>query len=199
MSDKLVIHGFETSNNFKVRVALGFKGIDYRFNTIDPADRSGIVALSNQPFTPVMEHGDTVLFDSAAIIRYLEANFPDTPRLFSHDYGTMRAIENWEFFGRVDLHVPLGLMVKQRITGVSDPAETARAAEAFAEATAKLEAELAGKEWLAHTRMSAADVTCAAVVHRVRAMQPFEIPEDRPRTYAWVDRVMAYDRGPDAG
>lgn len=194
----LVIHGFETSNNFKVRVALGFKGIDYSFQTIDPADRSGIVALSNQPFTPVMTHGDTVLFDSAAILRYLEANFPDTPRLFSHDYGTNRAIENWEFFGRVNMHAPLGMLVQQRITGISNEAETARAGQLFAEVTAKLETELSAREWLAHTRMTAADVTCAAVVHRVLAMKPFAMPEDRPSTYAWAERVMAYDRGPDA-
>ena len=66
---ELVIHGFETSNNFKVRVALGFKGIDYRFETIDPSDRAGMVKISGQPFTPVMVHGDVVMFDSAAIVR----------------------------------------------------------------------------------------------------------------------------------
>lgn len=197
MSDPIVIHGFETSNNFKVRAALGFKGIDYRFETIDPADRERIIAMSGQPFTPVMEHGEKVLFDSAAILRYLEANFPDTPKLFSTDYGTMRAIEDWEFFGRVDLHAPLGVMVKQRIAGTRDEAETARAAALFADGTARLEAVLANQEWLAHTRATAADITCAAVVRRVRVMDAFEVPEDRPATYAWTDRVMAYDRGPE--
>ena len=83
MSDQIVVHGFETSNNFKVRVALGFKGIDYRFETIDPADRAGLVELSGQPFSPVMTHGDLVIFDSGAIMRYLEANFQDTPPLFT--------------------------------------------------------------------------------------------------------------------
>ena len=195
MSDQIVIHGFETSNNFKVRVALGFKGIDYDFVTIDPADRAGMVALSGQPFTPVMTHRDTVLFDSGAILRYLEANFPDTPKLFSSDYSIMRAIEDWEFVGRVDLHAPLMIMVMQRKSGVSDAAETARAAGLFADVTRKLEAQLSGREWLAHTRMTAADVTCGAVIHRVRAMDAFEMPQDCPAVYAWADRVMSYDRG----
>lgn len=198
MSDQIVIHGFETSNNFKVRAALGFKGIEYYFNTIDPADRSDLIALSNQPFTPVLTHGDTVMFDSAAIMRYLEANFPDTPRLFSHDYGVMRSIEEWEAFGRVTLHAPLGIMVKQRIAGRSDDAETARAAELFAAATARLEEELAARQWLAHERMTAADITCAAVVRRVRLMQPFAVPGNRPVAYAWAEKVMAYDRGPES-
>ena len=53
---QVVIYGFETSNNFKVRIALGFKGIDYRFETIDPSDRAEIVRISGQPFTPVVVH-----------------------------------------------------------------------------------------------------------------------------------------------
>ena len=195
MSDQVVIHGFETSNNFKVRAGLGFKGIDYRFETIDPADRSRLIKLSGQPFTPVMVHGDVALFDSGAILRYLEANFRDTPQLFSSDYGIMREIEKWEFFGRIDLHEALMIMVRQRKAGVSDDAETARAAGIFAAATAKLEEALSGREWLAHTRLTAADITCAAVVHRVRAMGAFEMPQDRSSTYAWTDKVMAHDRG----
>lgn len=193
---ELVIHGFETSNNFKVRVALGFKGIDYRFETIDPSDRAGMVEISGQPFTPVMVHGDVVMFDSGGIIRYLEGNFPDTPKLFSSDYATMRGIEDWESFGRTRLHEPLMIMVRQRRAGITDEAKTAHAAELFAAATGEIEAALANREWLAHTRMTAADVTCAAVVRRVRAMDAFEMPDDRPATYALTERVMAFDRGP---
>ena len=68
MKPELTILGFETSNNIKVRVALGFKEIPYEFRTIDPADRSEIVRLSGQHLTPVLVHGDRVLFDSAAKI-----------------------------------------------------------------------------------------------------------------------------------
>ena len=39
MSTDVVVHGFETSNNMKVRVALGYKGIPYQFRTIQPQDR----------------------------------------------------------------------------------------------------------------------------------------------------------------
>ena len=193
---KVVIHGFETSNNFKVRVALGFKGIDYRFETIDPSDRGEIVRISGQPFTPVMVHGETIMFDSAAILRYLEANFPDTPKLFSTDYFTMREIEKWEAFGRVTLHEPLWMMVKQRITGVSDDSETARANKLFAEATTELEAVLSNNEWLAHTRMTAADVTAVGVIRRVQDLELFDLPKGLPHMYAWAERVSAFDPGP---
>ena len=58
---EMVIYGFETSNNLKVRVALLHKGIEHEFRTIDPADRSKVREVSGQFLTPVMVHGTTVL------------------------------------------------------------------------------------------------------------------------------------------
>ena len=107
-------------------------------------------------------------------------------------------IEHWENFGRTELHAPLMIMVNQRMQGRSDEAETRHAAALFAAATDKLETALADNEWLAHTGMTAADVACGCVIHRVRAMDAFEVPEDRPNTYAWSERVMGYDGGPGA-
>ena len=195
MSD-IVIHGFETSNNFKVRIALGFKEIPYAFKTIDPADREAILEMSGQPFTPVMVHGDVVMYDSGAIIRYLEANFPGAPRLFSRDYGKMRDIETWEWFCRTELHEPLLIAVRQRISGEHDEVELARGAEILTAATAKLEARLADNEWLVGDRMTAADVTGGAVAHRFLGMDAYPFPEDRDATRAWTERVMAFDAGP---
>ena len=192
MSD-IVIHGFETSNNFKVRIALGFKEIPYAFKTIDPADREAILEMSGQPFTPMMVHGDVVMYDSGAIIRYLEANFPDAPRLFSRDYGKMRDIETWEWFCRTELHEPLLIAVRQRISGEHDEVELARGAEILTAATAKLEARLAANEWLVGDRMTAADVTGGAVAHRFLGMDAYPFPEDRDAIRAWTERVMAFD------
>ena len=105
MKPDIVVHGFETSNNMKVRVALGFKEIPYEFRAIDPRDRGEIVRLSGQHLTPVMVHGDTVLFDSAAILRYLEANFRDRPPLFGTSHREQWAIEDEELFARAILAV----------------------------------------------------------------------------------------------
>ncbi|MHC5062950.1 MAG: glutathione S-transferase family protein, partial [Planctomycetota bacterium] len=77
MSSKVQVYGFETSNNMKVRVALGYKGIPYEFKSIDPADRSRIQDLSGQFLTPVLVHGEQVVADSAAILRYLDLAFPE--------------------------------------------------------------------------------------------------------------------------
>jgi glutathione S-transferase len=69
-------------NNLKVRLALRFKGIPFEAIPVDPADRSGVLAISGQELTPVIEDRGIVLNDSEAILHYLEANYRDAPRLF---------------------------------------------------------------------------------------------------------------------
>jgi glutathione S-transferase len=192
---ELVIHGFETSNNIKVRVALGYKGIPYTFHTIDPADRTQIVRLSGQNLTPVMVHGDRVLFDSAAILRYLDANFRDTPRLFGGSRAEQWAIEDLELFARHTLAGPMMEVVHRRMTGGTvDDAMQARCAAAFAEAARTLAQKLGGRDWLIGASMTAADVTAAPVVYRVRQAKIFDMPAGAEAVGRWVDRVLAHDR-----
>lgn len=193
MPDTLTIHGFDTSNNFKVRVALGYKHIPYDFERIDPADRSEILRLSGQSLTPIMVHGDRVLFDSAAILRYLDANFPDRPKLFPEDAEVLHAIEDWESFARRELHESVRLMVKGAKAGEHDPEDVQRAAALLHENTGRIEEALAYREWLVGGVMSAADVTAAPVVFRALSFDAMPPLEDRQRTVGWVDRVMIHD------
>jgi glutathione S-transferase len=195
MSPEIIIHGFETSNNMKVRVALGFKEIPYDFRTIDPADRTEIVRLSGQHLTPVMVHGDRVMFDSAAIMRYLEASFRDRPPLFGTSHREQWEIEDLELFARAILAGPMMEIVHHRVAGGTvDDAMRARCAGAFAEAAGTLIDRLKGREWLVGDRMSAADVTAAAVIYRVRKAKMFDFPAGSESIEGWVGRVMAFDR-----
>jgi len=197
MSQQIVVHGFETSNNLKVRVALGYKRIPYRFVSIEPSDREAVLRISGQSLTPVMTQGDVVLFDSAAIMRYLDANFRDTPKLYGDDRETTWSIEGWERFARGDMGGPLMDVVKMHLAGDNDPAVVERAASQFAQLVQQLEDALEDREWLVGTTMTAADIATACVIARVRRSGLFPLPES-PRVLAWADSVMAFDRGPDA-
>lgn len=194
MSDALEIYGFDTSNNFKVRVALGYKKIPFTFHRIDPADRDEIVRISGQFLTPVLVHGDVVLFDSGAILRYLDANFQDTPRLFGSDRDEQWAIEDWELFGRTQLADGMMKVVHHRISGGGeDPDLYARASRSFARAIDRLVERLAHREWLVGSGMTAADITCAAVVFRIAESGVLPMPDELGNVPAWVERVMAQD------
>ena len=191
---RLELHGFETSNNIKVRVALGYKELEYAFHPVDPRERAGIVELSGQHLTPVLAHGDVVLFDSAAILRYLDANFPGTPKLFGSSRDEQWEVEDWEFFGRTQLAGPMMEVVHRRVSGgVVDDAMSARCADEFAGSVEKLTARLAGREWLVGNALSAADIGAAAVLYRVQQGALFELPPAVDLIAPWRDRVMAFD------
>lgn len=195
----VIVYGFETSNNMKVRVALGYKGIPYEFRTIRPSERAEIVRVSGQFLTPVMVHGEAVLFDSAAILRYLEATFPDTPKLFGSSHAEQWAIEDHELFARAILAGPMMEIVHTRVVGGEvDDAMHARCSARFAAESATLADRLDGRDWLVGDSMTAADVTAAAVMHRVRSSGLFPWPARAVELEPWIDRVMAYDRPPDS-
>jgi len=195
MTDELAIHGFDTSNNFKVRIALGYKKIPYTYHKIDPADRSGILRISGQHLTPVMVHGDRVLFDSAAILRYLDANFPATPKLYGKSFQDQWAIEDLETFARFTLASPMTSIVHHRKSGGTvDEAMQSRAQAAFSAAATELAERLGGRPWLVGDAMTAADITAAAVIFRVRAAKMFTMPELSDNLWKWVDKVTAFDQ-----
>jgi len=188
---RMVIYGFETSNNLKVQVALRYKRIEHEFRTIDPADRAKVIEVSGQFLTPVMVHGTTVLFDSAAILRYLDANFPQTPKLFGRDRVEQWAIEDWERFGRGPLAEPMMRIVHARLAGLAvDDALRAHAARDLATAVERLAHALVGRSWLVGESMSAADITCGAVIERLRRSAVLPFPADCAAAFALADRVF---------
>jgi glutathione S-transferase len=188
-----VVHGFETSNNIKVRVALGYKEIGYEFRTVEPRDRDELVRLSGQYLTPVMVHGERVIFDSAAILRYLDVAFPDTPKLFGHSHAEQWEIEDWELFARATLARPMMDVVHTRVYGGEvEGDELERHATAYAEAFAKLASSLGGRTWLVGDAMTAADISAAAVVRRIREAELFTSSPQKDVDH-WVDAVMRFD------
>ncbi len=188
----LIIYGFETSNNIKVRLALEHKGIPYEFRTIEPTDRDELVRVSGQFLTPAMVDGDVVLFDSGAILRYLDANYPETPKLYGRSHSEQWEIEDWERFGRGPLAEPMMSLVHARVRGEDvTPALEESAVADFGEALRKLEGRLDGRQWLVGDEMTAADITCAAVIYRIRSSGVLPWPTGVPRTEELAHRLMA--------
>lgn len=209
MTPTLRLHQLRPSpNTVKVRLALAYKGLAYEGVDIDPLDRASVVAVSGQPRAPVLEHGDVVVFDSGAILRYLDANFRDAgPRLFTEDYDGMGAIEEWERY-RFELGPPIGALFGQFRAGTADAAGAAAACAQLHAATARLEARLAEGPWLVGASPTAADFTVAPfarlgmlTAEAADGSPPLEffrehltLGEDRARTRDWVTRTLAFER-----
>ncbi len=206
MSQKLKLYELPPSpNTWKARVALKYKGLPFESVAVNGQDRASLVEATGQPLTPVLMQGDTVVYDSAAILRFLDGNYRDTPRLFSSDYDTMKAIEQWEAWGRTEAVSPVRIMFGQAFAEKKDEAKIKEANEALATLSQKTEERLGENgEKLVGKSMTAADVTCACVMgYGVLAPEKAASPisqfftkalrlgADRPKTRAWIERVIA--------
>jgi glutathione S-transferase len=80
------------------------------------------------------------------------------------------------------------------VGGTVDDAMQARCGRAFTQAANTLIDRMAGRTWLVGDRMSAADVTAAAVLYRIRRAGLFDLPPETQNIDPWVDRIMAFDR-----
>ena len=209
MSESITLYDLAPSpNNGKVRIALNYKGLNYEKVPVNGADRSTVIKISGQPLTPVLTHGDRVIFDSAAILRYLDGNFRDTPPLYSSNPDAMREIERWETIGRTEVMRPVGMMFGQFFQPAPDPQKLELANKLLHDATAKYEERLSEASWLAGDAMSAADVTAAPPIFmgmlthelgsrsRIHAFfaEHLKLGAGRKAVRAWASRVMAYDR-----
>jgi glutathione S-transferase len=195
-------------NNIKVRLALGYKGIPFERVAVQGNDRGAVLAATGQPLTPAMEHGHAKLFDSHAILRYLDATFLGTgPRLYSEARETMRAIEGWEHHVQV-LQPAIGIVFGEFFAARADPERCRDASDRLHAATERIERTLADADWLVGNAPTAADFVCAPFAYygclseaeaardRVRQFfrQHLELGPGRERTRAWVGRCLAFDR-----
>ena len=79
---------FRSSAAYRVRIALNLKGVDYEIATVDlPGNRhrdAEFRALNPQATIPTLDDDGTILWQSLAIIDYLDARFPQ-PRLIPQE------------------------------------------------------------------------------------------------------------------
>ncbi|MCR4315863.1 MAG: glutathione S-transferase family protein [Planctomycetes bacterium] len=194
-------------NNIKVRIALNYKKIPYERSAINPVDRADLVKLSGQPLTPVLKHGDTVMFDSSAILRYIEANFRQGPSIFSTESNEIRMIEDFEHHGRGRLLRPIAMTFGEFFAGEKNVDTLHAASKMMHEETERLEKTLAGKKYLVGEKLTIADIVSVPAVYYAMVSEKevgdhpikqffhanLHLGEGRENVRAWVDRVMALD------
>ncbi len=207
MSDKVTLYELPPSpNNMKVRIALNYKKIPFEAVVVGFEDREAVVKASGQPLTPALTHGDRAIFDSSAILRYLDANF-DGPKLFGTERPAIREIEEWEQWQHTDGKRPT-VMIVSELLGFSDPKPDtgAKASARLNDITARIEERLGESDWLVGDAMTAADVLNApwmayGILPAERAaegpmMKHFhenlKLGEGREKTRAWIGRVMSH-------
>ena len=195
-------------NSKKVRLALGLKGVPFETVAVDPMDRAKIVEISGQPLTPVLTHGDTVVFDSGAILRYLDANVKGGPKLFSADYDEMKKIEVWEAWSKSDLAPHVSTIFGQYFAEKKDPSLVTKANAGLNAAAKRLEGDLGEGNWLVGGRPTAADICCAswfslallspeaATSHPILGFfsESLKLDPERQKLRKWYQAIDQHDR-----
>ena len=189
-----------STNVERVTLALAHKGLQVDSVWVDPDDRSVVERVSGQRLVPVIEDDGRVVFDSTAILRYLEERYPEQP-LYSADEARRAEMEVYiDWFNRVYKRLPNDMEAEL----LSERPDQARMTELAAKVVANLdfhEAMLAGREYLFGDDFSAAD--CAAFPFLKYALTRDPADDElfhcildehqsvtgRPRLEAWIRRV----------
>jgi len=190
------------------RVTLGLvaKGIDFTLHVLDGSKKEhkspSFLALNPRGRVPVLRSGEFVLTESLAILSYLERAHPEPP-LFGTSPQEHARIWQLVSEGASDLTDASAKLLRPVFAGVDDANGDVRdAAQPVREELSRLERLLDRHDFLASSRMTAADCVCFPQVRLiVRAserypdtmgrleLHPLEDPY--PRLAAWAARVEA--------
>lgn len=222
MPDELILHNYDFSNYAeKARLALGYKGLSWRWVTIPPvAPKPDLVPLTGgYRRTPVLQIGADIFCDTKCILRELERRQPE-PTFYPEGY---RAIgDSIAFWAELQLFRPMALYVsgtnldllpedlqadRSRMRGLPVPdAETVRrAARRNAPAVrlqiARVDEFLAdGRDWIAGPVVTMADFAVYHALWFVTARSERLAHEltPYPRIGDWMARMRAFGHGSHA-
>jgi glutathione S-transferase len=195
------LYRFRFSTNVeRVTLALAYKGLDVESIWVDPDDRSPVEQVSGQRLVPVIDDDGRVVFDSTAILRYLEERYPDPP-LYPREEAQRAAMDVYiDWFNRVCKRPPNEIEA-ELLADETDQQHVEELAESMARSLDLHEGLLAGRDYLFGNDFSAAD--CAAfpflkyavaraaeddeLFHRI--LEEHQSIAGRPRLEAWIRRV----------
>jgi glutathione S-transferase len=180
----------------KVLVAFAEKGVVPEFTTVDlfAGEHKGSAYVARHPFgvVPVLEDGDFVLYESRAILRFLDARF-DTPPLMPASLVERARMDQWmsvdqSYVAPHTRALAVERIVKKRRGQAPDAAVERASEEALASALAVYDRALQGREYLAGGTFSLADISLMPYVASLAMVGAEHLLESVPHVRAWWSR-----------
>ncbi|MET3228452.1 UNVERIFIED_ORG: glutathione S-transferase [Burkholderia sp. 1263] len=177
------------------RVKLFLTLLDLPFETIELNMRAGDNRrpeyLQLNPFgqVPTIEDGDTVLFDSNAILVYLAKRYGD-PSWLPDDALGAAAVQRW--LSLAAGQIAYGPCAARLVTVFGAPLDLETAQKIAVKLFDVLEAELAGKRFAAGDNVTIADI--AAYTYIAHAPEGGISLEPYPNLRGWLSRIEALPR-----
>jgi glutathione S-transferase len=199
MSD-IVVYGTPGSPFVRsVQMGLEEKGAAYRLHAIGPEDFKGEAHLKWHPFgrVPAFAHGDFRLYETQAILRYLDDVFPEPAFEPADPQAAARmnqiiGINDWYFFPKVAAVIVFERIVGPALLGTTtDEAVVDAAVPMGRVCIAELDRLLGRQPFLAGDRLSIADIMLAPQVDFFAATPEGQALLKGTRLEAWLERMNA--------
>jgi glutathione S-transferase len=193
--------------SWRALLALEYKGLPYVSHLVNFAKQEHkspeLLAMNPRGRVPVLKDGDYVVFESLAIVHYLDRKYPERP-LFGttpEEAGTIaRVIAEFEFYAEDHIMKIVYAILFQGAEERTD--EVTRAMHIVAGEARTIDKRLSQSDWLVGESFSAADlVVFPGIQLLLRALDRREAQELRsrllpletnfPAIAAWVKRIEA--------
>ncbi len=202
---EIVVHGIAFSPYVRsVIMALQIKGVPYRVQLIELGAMPGGLGSAEHrqlhPFgrVPILDDGGFRIFETQAILRYLDARFPQAPLQPTEPQALGRMCQA---IGILDCYMfsqsirPIGAerVVKPALMGAApDEAVVAGALPATAICISALERVLGSDPFLAGEALSMADLMIAPQLHLLSPVPEVRAMLEGTRLLAWFERMLAH-------
>ena len=181
----------------KVLITLAEKGQKAEFCAVDlfTAEQKAAAHMSRHPFgvVPVLDDDGFVLYESRAIVRYLDVRFP-APRLTPTAPQDVARMDQWlsvdqSYIAPHTRALAVERLVKKHEGKEADPAVVRASEGALGAALAVLDRELTTREYLAGDAFSLADVSLMPYVASLPMVGAQHLVTGLSSLGAWWSRV----------
>jgi glutathione S-transferase len=182
-----------------VQLGLEEKGASYEIRAMGPGELKGEAHLQRNPFgrIPVFSHGDFQLYETQAILRYLNDLIPSPPLVPADPRAAARmnqiiGINDWYFFPKVAAVIVFQRFIGPRLLGLpADEAAIAGAEPDGRVCIAELDRLLGDQPFMAGDQLSLADLVTAPQLDFLAATPEGEAMLRGTRLAAWLTRMNA--------
>ena len=201
-------------NAWRAMLAMEMKGLDYVSHRLDPSKREHKspehLALNPRGKVPVLKDGDFVIYESIAVLAYLERKHPEPPLFGTNPKETgliwQRIFEVMNYGRDAINNGVVRPLIRGQATSASEAIKTA--AKDVHNDLAWLNQILADTPYLAGNKVSAADVTYVPIIQGLKragrrndavglSLNLDNVDALYPNIAAWIGRMEdlpGYDR-----
>ncbi|MDB5460631.1 MAG: putative glutathione S-transferase [Caulobacteraceae bacterium] len=196
---EFVVHGIIGSPYVRaVLLGLEEKGRSYRLAPLPPGGHRAAEHLARHPFgrVPAVEHGDFRLYETQAVLRYLERLFPQ-PALIPEDpraaarMDQLMGINDWYLMPQISAPIVFPLVVAPRLGLPSDESRIAECLPRAEVCIGEIARLLGDQAFAAGADLSLADLMLAPQLSMLaECAQGRALMAPHPALSAWLERMQ---------